>query len=201
MFTGLLLLIAFVCVALMWTEGMWSNAITFVNTVFAVLLAMNFFEPVANLLQQYLKSFVFVVDFLALWLVFIISLAVMRVITDQVSRYTVRFKMPIEHAGRVAFALFTAWLMICFTTVTVHTAPLSRSPFRGSFQPEPMANNFFGMAPDRMLLAFLHGRSQGTLSKLTPQPFDEQGDFVLKYGSWREELREHNAKEGTLRIK
>jgi hypothetical protein len=93
-------------------------------------------------------------------------------------------------------------VFICFVTTTVHLAPLSRSPFRGSFQQEPLSNNFFGLAPDRMFLGFMHSRSKesGALSRNTPRAFDAEGDFILKYGARRQALKEHNAAEGKLRV-
>jgi hypothetical protein len=200
MFAWLLVVMIFICVALMWTEGMWANALTFVNTVFAALVALNFFEPVAALMEKYLRSYTYVLDFVALWLLFVISLAAFRAITDQTSRHAVRFKMPVEHTGRVVFALLTAWVLVCFTTAAMHTAPLSRSPFRGSFAQEPLANNFFGLAPDRILLSFVQQRSLGALARSNPRVFDETGDFIVRYGARRQSLKDHNASTGALRI-
>jgi hypothetical protein len=201
MFGWLLVVVAFICTALMWNEGLWSNSITFVNTVFAVMIALNFYEPVATFLENRIPSFTYVVDFLSQWLLFAISLAILRVISDQVSRHAVRFKMPVEHVGRMVFALGTAWILICFTTTTMHTAPLTRSPFRGSFAEEPMSNNFFGLAPDRLLLGFMHDRSKAALSRSEPRPFDAQGEYIVKYGARRQSLQEHNALEGGFRVK
>jgi hypothetical protein len=201
MFPWLLVVVMFICVALMWPEGLWANALTFVNTVFAAMVSLNFFEPVAGLMEKYLASYRYTLDFVAQWLLFVISLAVFRSLTDQTSRHAVRFKLPVEQAGRAIFALLTAWVLVCFTTTAMHTAPLSRSPFRGSFQQEPMSNNFFGTAPDRMLLGFVRQRSMGALSGSNTRPFDEQGDYIVKYGARRQSLKEHNAAEGALRIR
>ncbi len=175
MFPWLLVLVMFICVALMWPEGMWSNAITFVNTVFAAMISLNFFEPVAGFMEKYLASYRYSLDFVAQWLLFVITLAVFRALTDQVSRHAVRFKLPVEQGGRVVFSLLTAWVLACFVTTAMHTAPLSRSPFRGSFQQEPLSNNFFGLAPDRFLLGFVQHRSQGRCPDPTPDPLTRQG--------------------------
>ncbi len=202
MFSWLLVVIAFISVALMWNEGLWSNSITFVNTVFAVMISLNFYEPVATLLEKYMGSYTYMLDFISQWLLFAVGLAILRVISDQASRHAVRFKMPVEHVGRMLFALATAWVLICFTTTTMHTAPLTRSPFRGSFAQDPMSNNFFlGLAPDRILLGFMHDRSKAALSRSTPRPFDESGDYIVKYGARRQSLQEHNATEGKLKVK
>ena len=47
MLTAFFLVIFFVCVAMMWNEGLWSNAITLVNVVVAAMIATNYFEPLA----------------------------------------------------------------------------------------------------------------------------------------------------------
>jgi hypothetical protein len=201
LYGGLMILIAFVCIAMMWTEGMWGNVITLVNVIFSVMLALNFFEPMATFMEGRIPSFTYHWDFICQWLIFAVSLAALSITTDQISTHQVRFKMPLEQAGRAIFAVATAWVLICFTTATMHTAPLGRSPFRGSFQSEPLSKNLFGLAPDRMMLGFMHSRSKGALANPTPKPFDEKGDYILKYGARRQSLQEHNAKEGTTRVK
>ena len=49
MYVTIALLIVFIsCLAVTYTEGLWSNAIRLVNVVIAALLATNFFEPRPN---------------------------------------------------------------------------------------------------------------------------------------------------------
>jgi hypothetical protein len=201
LYSGLMILMAFICIAMMWTEGMWGNAITSINVIFAAMLAMNFYEPVATFMEARLPSFTYLLDFVCQWFLFAVALSVLRITTDQASQHQVRFKMPLEQAGRAIFAVATAWVLICFTTATMHTAPLGRSPFRGSFQREPLANNLFGLAPDRLFLGFVHSRSKTALANPTPTPFDAKGDYILKYGARRQALQEHNAKEGSTRVR
>ena len=50
--TVLMLAILFACAAMLYNDGMWSNAIRLINTITAGLLAMNFFEPAADWLEQ-----------------------------------------------------------------------------------------------------------------------------------------------------
>ena len=201
MYGGLMILVAFICIAMMWTEGMWGNALTLVNVTFAALLAMNFYEPVASVIDDRMHSFTYYADFLSQWLLFAVSLAVLTISTDQLSKHHVRFKMPVEQVGRAIFAAATAWVFVCFVTATMHTAPLARSPFRGSFQQEPLSKNVFGLAPDRMFLGFMHSSSKAALANSTPTPFDKEGDYILKYGARRQSLKELNAKDGTTRVK
>lgn len=198
--TIFLVVIFLVCIAMMWNEGMWTNALTLVNTTFAALLATNYFEPLADWLEGQLSSYTYLVDFISLWLVFVVSYGVLRYVTDSLSRHRMRFKMPMEHIGRVLFAAWTAWTIICFVTFTLHTAPLARSPFRGSFASEPRANSLLGMAPDRMWLGFVQSRSEGALSWPEPRVFDAKGEFIFKYGARRERLDRMNQRAGSIRV-
>ena len=65
--TILMLIILAACVATSYAEGMWSNAIRLINVVTAALLATNFFEPVAQWLDNWDHARTYVWDFLALW--------------------------------------------------------------------------------------------------------------------------------------
>ena len=55
------------CVGFSFSEGMWTNAIRLINVIFAALLAMNYFEPLANWLDDWMRAFSYYWDFLAMW--------------------------------------------------------------------------------------------------------------------------------------
>ena len=76
--TLLMLVILFACVATLYAEGMWSNAIRLINVVTAALLATNFFEPLARWLEDMGPSYTYVCDFLALWVLFGVFLLILR---------------------------------------------------------------------------------------------------------------------------
>ena len=200
MLLNVVLIVAFfVCLALLWNEGLWSNAITLVNTMFATMIATNYFEPAADFMESRMDSFTYLLDFLCIWLLFALTYSVLRSITDQLSVKKIKYKMPVEQAGRMLLAAWTGWVMVCFITMTLHLAPLARTSFRGAFMPEPMTKHFFGLAPDRVWLGFVQSRSRGGLSG--SGEFDPQGDFVFKYADRRDKLQQNNAKDGTLRVK
>lgn len=191
----------FTVLAMRLREGLWSNAIMFFNVMTAALLATNYFEPLADRLDRVEPTYTYLADFLALWGAFCVAIIVLRVTTDLVSRVKVRFRLPIDWAGGIFFALWTAWIMVCFTTFSLHTAPLARNSFGGAFQPEPDSQMFFGLAPDRQWLAFAHTLSldgtgpegrQGSLARSrdpseSPENnvFDPKAEFILKYGASR----------------
>jgi hypothetical protein len=197
-----LILIWIVCIAFLWNEGMWSNMITLLNTLLAALVATNYFEPLANLLEQRESSFTYFWDFLALWLLFALTFGLLRAVTDSISKTRVRFKMPVEHAGRVLLSILTGWVFVCFVTMTLHTAPLARTSFRGSFAPDPQTRHFFGLAPDLTWLGFMQNASLQGYSRPDEQAvaiepvdrglrvFDPRGEFAVKYAARRRALEQ-----------
>ncbi|MBI3838615.1 MAG: CvpA family protein [Planctomycetia bacterium] len=190
MYLNVLLLLVFAaCFAGLYNSGLWSNTLSLINVVTAALLATNYFEPLAGWLDKQVPSFTYVWDFAAIWLIFAASMMALRAATDYVSRVKVRFFPPVDQVGSILFACWIAWVMVCFTTMTLHTAPLARNFLDGAFQPEPDSRMFFGRGPDRLWLSWVHKESKGSLCRLREiVPFDAQGDFILRYASRREQF-------------
>ena len=190
-----LFLIFAICVAALWFQGLWSNIVTLINMLFAMMLAFNYFEPVSDLLDGVEASYTYLWDFLALWGLFAIAFGLLRLVTDMVSRKRVVFDFWVETIGRSILAVWIAWLFIGFTCATMHTAPLGEQPL--GFQPTPKSGNFLGMDPGRHWLAFMQSRSRGALSRgdssgaspssmpedkdLKVRIFDPDSKFILKY--------------------
>ncbi len=169
--------------------GLWSNTLTLINVITAGLLATNYFEPLAGWFDQQLPSYTYVYDFLALWLIFGITVTVLRIATDYMSPVKVRFLPPIDKAGGIVMAIWAGWVVVCFATMTLHTAPLATHFLWGGFQPQPDTKMMFRLAPDRKWLAWVHRESQGPLSRLHDvAPFDPAGDFILRYHGRRAEF-------------
>jgi uncharacterized membrane protein required for colicin V production len=193
----LLLVIFFAVLASLVREGLWSNAIKLFNVMTAAMLATNYFEPLADFLTDKQPTFTYVWDIIAVWAIFCVALGVMQTITDRLSRIQVRFRKPVETAGGIFFACWIGWLMICFTTFTLHMAPLSRSFLDGSFQPDADSKMFFGFAPDQDWLAFIHTMSlNGSLAKSRAEGdtrtnvFDPDADFIFKYAASRKKFED-----------
>ncbi|MHB0956506.1 MAG: hypothetical protein ACYC0X_10130 [Pirellulaceae bacterium] len=195
MLTLILFVIFAICVAALWFQGLWSNAITLINMLLAMMLAFNYFEPLSVLLEGFEPSFTYLWDFLALWGLFALSFGLLRLVTDLLSRKRVVFDFWVETVGRSLLALWIAWLFIGFICATMHTAPLGPHPL--GFQPTPTSGNFLGLAPGRQWLAFMQSRSRGALSRSESNPdhlsplerdknlnvrmFDPESKFILKY--------------------
>ena len=188
------LVIIAICLSINLSEGLWSNTVTLVNVMFAAIIATNYFEPAADFFADQAPSFIYFAEFLSLWGIFMLSILVIRILTDKISRVKVRFKLPVEQTGRIVSGLLIGWVMVCFTVFSLHVAPLKRNNFGGAFAKSPTSSNFF-MSPDRLWLGFMQSRSEGALSTDPVNAFDPQSEFIVKYG----QRRQNFSKFSTLR--
>jgi hypothetical protein len=200
----LMVVIIFACVATSYAEGMWSNAIKLINIITASLLAVNFFEPVAKLLDDWQPTYTYVWDFLSLWGVFGLSLLVLRTLTDHISHVQVRFLKVADRIGSGVFSVWIGWVMVCFTMMTLHTAPLSRTFLFEGFKPEDRM--IMSLAPDRQWLGFVQKMSMDTFCRTAPLEdkekyfFDPYGEFMPKYATRRANVESNITTKQTLRI-
>ncbi|MHB8899024.1 MAG: CvpA family protein [Thermoguttaceae bacterium] len=181
----LLLLILFLATALcLLTEGMWSNAIRFINVVFAALLATNFWEPTAKLLEGAMKGGSYWWDFVSLWVLFALFVTLLQMATNRISRVKVRFLAIANKVGGIAFACMVAAVLVSFANFTMHTAPLGEKPFQGGF---PSSSS---MSPDRQWVRFVSLVSGGSLARFgTSRPFSGS-QFNEAYSARRRALQE-----------
>jgi len=187
--TLFMLLILAACIGFLYQEGLWGNTIRLVNVVTAALLATNFFEPAADFLSQQMPRYKTFFDFISVWGLFVLFLVLMRLVTDFASRVKVHFLPVVDRIGSPLAAAWVGWVMICFTLMTLHTAPLPREFLMGGFRPENRM--FLGLAPDRLWLGFVQRMSMGAYSqgpgKNNPDQyvFDPEGLFMAKYATRR----------------
>jgi hypothetical protein len=152
------------CVA---SEGAWSAVLVFLAVLFAGLLAMNFFEPLANMLDGMGAWMEDYSDLAALLGLFALFTFLLRLATDNISPTDVELDGRIQQIVRWVFALATGYLTMAIVLTAIHTAPLPRA-FLG-FKPE--GNNFFDIcAPDRQWLGFTQHVSEKVL--VTGKIFD-----------------------------
>lgn len=207
MVTLLMFLVLFACVAMLYTDGMWSNAIRLINVITAALLAMNFFEPFADYLEQTAPSYSYFWDFIALWALFGVFSLIFRQLTDRLSRVKVKFLKVADQIGSGVLSIWIGWVMVCFLMVTLHTAPLAKNCLFESFQPEQQM--FLGFAPDRLLLGFMQKLSQGPYDlsvsevdrKAEKTVFDPHGEFLPKYATRRAMLEGNVNTKGSLTVR
>jgi len=188
----ILILIFMACVGFLYTEGMWGNALRLVNVVTAALLATNYWEPLAGFLEGSVsKPFSYFWDFIALWGLFIFFLLIFRMATKYASKVNLRFLGLANRIGGAVFAVWIGWVMVCFTLMTLHTAPLKEKFLFGSFQPGERM--FLGLAPDQLWLGYVERMSKGPYARSTPRAFDAEHEFIPKYAARRAAWGEHQS--------
>ena len=181
----LLLFGLFIAIALcLLAESMWSNAIRFINVVFAALLATNFWEPTARLLESAMKGGSYWWDIVSLWVLFALFVTILQTVTNTISRVNVRFLAIVNKVGGIVFACLTAAVLVCFANFTLHTAPIAETAFQGGFPSQSL------MSPDRQWVRFVTLVSGGSLAKFgTPNKFNG-GKFDTAYAERRRALQE-----------
>ncbi len=181
----LLLFAIFIAVVLcLLAESMWSNAIRFINVVFAALLATNFWEPTARLLESAMKGGSYWWDIVALWALFALFVTILQTVTGAVSRVNVRFLAIANKAGGIVFACLTAIVFVCFANFTLHTAPLAEKAFQGGFPSQS------SMSPDRQWVRFASLVSGGSLAHFGTLNRFDGADFSSAYAKRRATLQE-----------
>ena len=110
------------------SEGLWGAALMFFNVLFSGMIAFNFYEPLARLLDSTGIHWGFS-DTLSLLGIFCISLGMLRMTTETIAPAMVRFPMPIYHLGRLVFGLGGAAVTIAIIILAFHTAPVHKKIF------------------------------------------------------------------------
>ena len=179
-----LFVIFFACLGFLYPEGMWGNAVRLVNVLMAALLAVNFWEPLAALLENSVgKSFSYFWDFLSLWLLFLVFFVIFRIATSYASRVKVKFLGLADRIGSEVFAVCIGLVLIAFTLMSLHTAPLKAEFLFGGF--DPHNNGFIGMPLDKMWLNYMNYASKGPFSRWSSRQFDPNQEFIDKYEARR----------------
>lgn len=147
-------------VASTWWFGLWSNLVTLVNLLLSAMLASSIYEPIADELAGINGSYAILYDFIAVWLVFVVTFIVLRTVTDTLSGYRLKFDPITEMAGRSILSVWIAGVFICFSFFTMQMGPLAPG-FYGDKSPDPSQ---LGTLPDKQWLAFIQSRSRGALA-------------------------------------
>ena len=128
-------------------------------------------------------------------------MVVFRELTSFVSQVKVRFLKLADRIGSGVLSLWIGWVMVCFTMMTLHTAPLSRNFLFDGFQPEQRM--IFGLAPDRLWLGFVAAGVDGGILPLRSREhvFDPKAEFMPKYATRRTQLQEQVGRTESLRTR
>jgi len=154
------------CVA---SEGTWGAATVFLSTLFAGLIAMNCFEPLAATIEGSAPGLAVYADLLAFLGLFTAFVFGFRAVGEYLMPTYVEVHGALHNSLRWGLAAATGYLVVAILLTSLHTAPLPRSFF--GFDPGPTRKQFFGMGPDIQWLALNQYVSQGSLGG-SGRPFD-----------------------------
>lgn len=132
------------------SEGAWGAALMFFNVLFGAMIAFNFYEPLADLIDSTGIGWGFS-DTLALMLIFCLSVFLLRLATESLAPVMVRFPTPVYHLVRLVFGLGTALVTFAIILLAFHAAPIHKKMFGYiEYNTKPP----FGMALDHRWLGF-----------------------------------------------
>jgi hypothetical protein len=163
------------------SEGLWGAALMFFNVLFGGLIAFNFYEPLARLIDSTGIGWGFS-DTLSLLSIFCISVLLLRMTTETLAPAMVRFPMPVYQAGRLIFALGTSLVLMAILILGFHTAPVHKKIFGSiDYQRKPP----FGMGLDHQWLGFFQYTT---------------GDVFARYGVGKRDPFGQYGRSGTGRV-
>lgn len=165
MMTLLLFVIFVLCVALLWFQGAWNNAITLINLLLAMMVATNYYEPICVALESVgLEGFTYLLDFIVIWFLFAFTFGILRMVTDWLSTTQVKFDFPVELAVRSILSLWSGWLILCFLCFTMHFAPWNDPEPLGAWHDQKNIS-FLVASPDWLWISYIQNRSMNALSR------------------------------------
>ena len=172
-----------------WREGLWGNTIAVFCVLFSIFFAIAWWETVAVLLCQAMPSILYASDMVAIWVIFLISLAILCELTRLLSRVKVLFLLPIEGVGNFVALAVLFLLLYNFFLFTFDLSPIG-------------AKEEVSVPADSMLIEASRLLSAGTLEAFVePRQFDETGTFREDHLLRRKALMEMaEKKEGTIRL-
>jgi hypothetical protein len=144
------------------SEGLWGSALMFFNVLFAAMIAFNFYEPLAVLLDSTGINWGFS-DTLCMLSLFIISLLLLRMTTETIAPAMVRFPLPVYHIGRLFFGLAGAAVTMAIILLGFHAAPVHKKIFTTI---DTKAKPPFGLGLDHLWLGYFQYETGAVFSRL-----------------------------------
>ena len=108
-------------------DTIWGTLIKMFNVFFATMIAVNFFEPVANLLDGFMSAMAYYNDMIAFFLIFCITMEILVEISNRLSKVNVAFSSKTNIIGNyiLLFVLFVGFYSV---SAFVFMAALPEAP-------------------------------------------------------------------------
>lgn len=183
-------------------EGLYTACTMAVNVLLAGLVAFDFWEPLASLLDPMLSgSFLHgYEDAFCLVVLFSFVLGLLRAVTNNLASSRVHFDGWLQSGGGLLFGLITGYLMSGFLICTLQTLPWHENFmfFEPKYETGPEHLLRHVLPPDRVWLGLMHRAGAYAFSnREDPRPgssatyydryvtFDKYGNFELRYARYR----------------
>jgi Colicin V production protein len=182
-------------------EGIFTAFLMFVNLFVAGLVAFNFWEPLASILEPMFSGTPVAgyEDILCLILLFCPTLAAMRTLTNTLAKSQLQFSPAVQSGGGLLFGLATGYLATGFLLCALQTLPWHENFmfFDPKYEPGMEAGFRRFMPPDRVWLALMYRAGAFPLSTSDEDTrggdsfydrawtFDKFGSFELRYARYR----------------
>jgi hypothetical protein len=156
------------------SEGLWGSALMFFNVLFGALIAFNFYEPLAALLDRTGINWGFS-DTLCMLGLFCVSVLILRMTSETLGPAMVRFPAAIYHIGRLIFGLGGAVITVAVIILAFHAAPVHKKIFTAiDYTSKPP----FGLGIDHQFLGFFQHTTGNIFARYgvgSRDPFREYG--------------------------
>ena len=157
--------------AFRWKVGMWGNCLTYGAVTFSALIALGWWEDVAYLLAKQVPMLLFLVDNIAIWVLFLISLLILDTATRFLSTVKVKFNDTVENVGNgIAIGAICVALYTFSIIANLHLGMAGEHHNTAALKNNPAVNGTISAV--RIL-------SGGNLSTFTEgNRFDDGGKFL-----------------------
>lgn len=175
-------------------QGLWNNTLSTINILLSGLIAFACYSPLAKLIADNGGGeYTFLLDFLCIWLVYVIAFLVLhRVLSQMLSKTRMRFKHPIDPVGGPLMAAVAGWLMTGIVAASLHAAPFDKDCFGGALT---KSGRSAATNPDVMWLNVCQNVfASENLGKQTPS--FTQAKYIQDFNKQREALE----KQESLRV-
>jgi hypothetical protein len=144
------------------SEGLWGAALMFFNVLFGAMIAFNFYEPLAKLIDSTGIGWGFS-DTLCMLGLFCISVALLKMTTETIAPAMVRFPSPVYQVGRLIFGAGGALVTVAFVILAFHAAPVHKKIFTAvTYDSKPP----FGLGLDHQFLGFFQYQTGAVFTTL-----------------------------------
>jgi hypothetical protein len=159
------------------SEGLTGAGLMFFNVVFSGMIAFNFYEPLAALIDSTGIGWGFS-DTLCMLALFCVSVMLFRMTTETIAPAMGRFPTAVYHIGRFVFGAGAAIVTIAIVVLAFHVAPVHKKIFGAvKYDSKPP----FGLGIDHQWLGFFQYETGAVFTTLGAG----QRDPFLTYGRSR----------------